>query len=250
MLRSQTVVFFLISFLALVSARVVDRRQLTSAPFNPSTVTHIATEVNLPAPTSISTSESSEISTTRRTATNSVPPAPTAPPTDNSDDGDDQGGYAPPPPSDESYYDSEGADGKSTGFINVSIGAQAGIIVAIVLVGLAIMGGCIWFWNKKQAEWKAALERRRTLRASRVAAAKTAGISTGKNSNKKGNEKKPSGLSKEVKTSHNESTSSLVSAEAKPAEPEPEVERSQFDVMTPTESENPSWWKKVLPKKK
>lgn len=249
MLRSQAVVFFWVSFLALVSARAVDRRQATSitssAPNNP-----VATEFDLPIPSSISTSESSTASsTTRRTTPNSVSPTSTAIPTDNPHDYDDGGEYIPPPPHDETYYQDEGAGGNSTGFINVSIGAQAGIIIAIVLVGLAIMGGCIWFWNKKQAEWKAALERRRTLRASRVAAAKAAGINTGKKgSNKKGNEQKPSGLSKETKADNNGSTSSLVSTDTKPAEPV--VERSQFDVMTPTESESPSWWKKVLPKKK
>jgi len=238
MLRSQAVVFFWISLFALISARAVDRRQAT----------HIATETDLPSTTSISASGSSTIitTTTRPTATTSTS---IAIQTDGPKDYDDGGEYIPPPPHDDTYYQDEGADGQSTGFINVSIGAQAGIIIAIVLVGLAIMGGCIWFWNKKQAEWKAALERRRTLRASRVAAAKAAGISTGKKgSNKKGNEKKPSGLSKETKADNNGSTSSLVSTEAKPAEPE--VERSQFDVMTPTEDENPSWWKKVLPKKK
>jgi len=249
MLQSQAVFFFWVSFLTLVSARAVDRRQLTSsASFNPSTVTGLRTT------TSISVSESpatrSPITTTAsRTATKSVSSTPTATPTNDPDNFDDQGEYIPPPPRDETYFENEGAGGKSTGFINVSIGAQAGIIIAIVLVGLAIMGGCIWFWKKKQAEWKAALERRRTLRASRVAAAKAAGISTGKKgSNKKGDGRKPSGLSKETKVSKNGSTSTLVSAEVKPVEPE--VERSQFDVMTPTESENPSWWKKVLPKKK
>ncbi|KAF8448591.1 hypothetical protein BGX38DRAFT_580686 [Terfezia claveryi] len=245
MLRSRTVVFFWISLLALVSARAVDRRQMTSitssAPVNPSTVTHIAT----PKTTSISAGESSTITTftttTVPTATKSSSTSTsTAPHYDDSEE------YIPPPQPDAAYYQDEGADGKSTGFINISIGAQAGIIIAIVLVGLAIMGGCIWFWNKKQAEWKLALERRRTLRASRVAAAKSTGISTGKKgSNKKGNEKGPSGLSKETKADNNGSTSSLVSTEM-----QPEVERSQFDVMTPTESENRSWWKKVLPRKK
>ncbi|KAF8429783.1 hypothetical protein EV426DRAFT_135407 [Tirmania nivea] len=251
MLRSQTLVFLWISFFTLVSTRAVDRRQLnsitSSVPLNPSTVTQTAIELDLPPRTSTPASESSSI---RGTATKTVSSTSTATPTVPPDDYDDGGEYIPPPPPDETYFQSEGANGDSTGFINVSIGAQAGIIIAIVLVGLAIMGGCIWFWRKKQAEWKAALERRRTLRASRVAAAKAAGISTGKKgSNKKGNEKKPSGLSKETKADIDGSTSSLVSTEVKPAEPEV-VERSQFDVMTPTESENPSWWRKVLPKKK
>ncbi|RPB24400.1 hypothetical protein L211DRAFT_161008 [Terfezia boudieri ATCC MYA-4762] len=242
MLRSRAVVFFWISLLTLVSARVVDRRQVTSitssAPVNPSTVTHIAT----PKPNSTLTT------TTGPTATKSSSTS-TAIPTDDPPHYDDSEEYIPPPLPDAAYFQDEGAGGTSTGFINISIGAQAGIIIAIVLVGLAIMGGCIWFWNKKQAEWKLALERRRTLRASRVAAAKATGISTGKKGpNKKGNGKGPSGLSKETKADNNGSTSSLASTEVQPAEPE--VERSQFDVMTPTESENPSWWKKVLPRKK
>ena len=152
----------------------------------------------------------------------------------------------PPPPQSDEFYEDEGADGYSTGFINLSIGAQAGIIIAIVLVGLAIMGGCIWFWKKKQKEWKAAMERRRTLRASRIAAAKSSRGNRTPLANmtiapgmKQGG-KKAESSSKENKS---QSSQNIVSTELT-------VPISQFDVMTPTEEEKPSWWKKVLPKQK
>lgn len=213
--------------------------------FDPNTVTDIATEMDIPAKTSSSAS-STVTGTASKTRSVTVTPTPT-----EVYNNDDSGEYIPPPTPDESYYETEGADGSSTGFINVSVGAQVGIIVAIVLVGLGIMGGCIWFWTKKQKEWKAALERRRTLRASRIAAAKAAGTGTKKPSSKKaeekkGGEKKGTELTKMKKGNKNGSSSTVVSTEVTAVD----VERSQFDVMTPTESESPSWWKKVLPKKK
>lgn len=105
------------------------------------------------------------------------------------------------------------------------------------------MGGCIWFWKKKQKEWKAATERRRTMRASRAKPSRgnrtplaNMSVAPGKKLDSKKAESPPT-------NNKSQSSENIVSTELT-------VPISQFDVMTPTEEEKPSWWKKVLVKQK
>lgn len=254
MLRTQLLGLFVVSIVTLTSGLVIpERRQEGPSSSDPENVTPIATEYNLPALSSTVTSSASKVTFTSSTASST--PTPTG-----FDEGEE---FIPPPDPDKSFFEDEGAQGNSQGFINVSIGAQAGIIIAIVLVGLGIMGGCIWFWKKKQHEWKAALERRRTLRASRIAAKKagmplTPGLAganrksgLGPDRAKSADSKVPDvpggfGGAKKSSSGSSSSASTLVSTEVTVADTST---RSQFDVLTPTDEVDP-WWRKVVPKKK
>ncbi|KAI5807876.1 hypothetical protein DFH27DRAFT_522581 [Peziza echinospora] len=226
------------TFFTVASSLVIQQRQaVTTSSVRPS-----STITSAPTPkTTTSTGEIGgfESHTVTHTAIEFEIPAETtsAAPTPTSNFDDNKEGIPPPDP-DPKYYEDEGAGGKSDGFIDVSIGAQAGIIIAIVVVGLAIMVGCIIFWSKKKKEWKAALERRRTLRASRRSMAAAVAAS----SQAAGGTKAKKGSDKAGATQSGSSTSSVNSTEVRV------VERSQFDVMTPVAPENP-WWKKALGKK-
>ena len=161
---------------------------------------------------------------------------------------DDHGEYFPPLPPDEQYYEDEGADGNSTGSVKLSIGAEAGIIVAIVLLGLAIMGSCLWFWMKKKNEWKAIGERKRALRTGHRAPSGQQSCSGGASPDMAGKtveEKGVIGLGLTTKMSGLKwgKTHTL------PAIAEKDLEREQGQ-LTPIKEEGPEWpwWKRALPR--
>ena len=200
-------------------------------------------------PTKAAKTTTTPSTTIKSTSSPFSSPIPSSSPTGTTGTSGDSGDGFPALPETNQYYENEGAGGDTTGFIHLSIGAQAGIIIAIVIVGLAIMGGCVWFWKKKEKEWKAAMEKRRTLRASRIAAAKTSRGNRTPLANVTNMSaapgKKPESKKAESSSKNNRSQSSenIVATELT-------VPNSQFDVMTPTEDEKPAWWKKVLSKQK
>ncbi|KAL7274837.1 hypothetical protein RUND412_002247 [Rhizina undulata] len=58
-----------------------------------------------------------------------------------------------------------GADGSSDTFINMSTGAQVGIIVSIVIVGVAGIAGMFMIYRRRQRQWEKELRRRSFMNA-------------------------------------------------------------------------------------
>jgi hypothetical protein len=63
------------------------------------------------------------------------------------------------------FSEDAGSSGKSDAFVNIPVGAQIGIIVCVVVIGLAGLGFTIWLWIKKRKQWAA---RRASMRASGI----------------------------------------------------------------------------------
>lgn len=218
MFRSHSVSFFFISLLARTFARAI--------PASPTTTKVSPTE----SPSATSTASTSSITPISRTSSF-----------------DDGGEYFPPLPPGDQYYENEGADGHSTGSVKLSIGAEAGIIVAIVILGLAIMGSCLWFWMKKQKECKAMADRRRTLRTGHCAPSGQRNCSGGASPDLAGKtpeDKGVVGLGLNKMTGLNGGRNHIL-----PAIAEKELGKDQSQ-LAPIREEGPEWpwWKRALPR--